>query len=69
MEFFSFLWMYVYIHRMSSEFILKALESITTDPQYSIIIKIRRINTVRRLSTKYKMVLKLGLMMLLWIDP
>lgn len=35
--FFSFLWMY--IHRMSSEFILKALESITTDPQYFIIIK------------------------------
>lgn len=35
MEFFSFLWMY--IHRMSSEFILKALESITTE--YSIIIK------------------------------
>lgn len=35
MEFFSFLWMY--IHRMSSEFILKALDSITTDPQYFII--------------------------------
>lgn len=37
MEFFSFLWMY--IHRMSSEFILKALDLITTDPQYFIIIK------------------------------